>query len=407
MTETIPEGWERKPLSDTEYFKVLSSGINEFQGEKHYLSTSSISCNRITEIEEEITYTKRPSRANMQPIENSVWFARMKATLKVLNSNKNISKDYILSTGFCGIKCLSKINKGYLEQVFLSPSFNKRKDLFSTGSTQQGITNESLPMLLINIPPVKEQEKIAEILSKTDKQIQLTEEIITKTEELKKGMMQELLTNGIGHTEFKETAIGKIPSNWSIKKLSEITTKIGDGLHSTPKYVDISEYYFINGNNLVDGKIKIFDKTKCVNKEEYEKHFIELNKNTILLSINGTIGNTAYYNGEKVILGKSSAYINCNNSVNRDFISLALQSLRVSKYFMAELTGTTIKNLSLKTIRNAKLEIPALEEQNKIASIMTSIIQDIKNNELELKRLKKVKRGLMQDLLTGKVRVKV
>ena len=99
---------------------------------------------------------------------------------------------------------------------------------------------------------------------------------------------------------------------WKKLSLIEISKKIGDGMHATPKYVEGSNYYFINGNNLDNKNIVINQKTKCVPLEEYEKHKINL-KNTILISINGTIGNLAYYNGENVILGKSAAYIILND----------------------------------------------------------------------------------------------
>ena len=72
-------------------------------------------------------------------------------------------------------------------------------------------------------------------------------------------------------TKFKQTEIGEIPEEWSLKRLTEISSKIGDGLHSTPKYVDSSEYYFINGNNLFDGSIIITNSTKCVNEGEFKK----------------------------------------------------------------------------------------------------------------------------------------
>ena len=111
----------------------------------------------------------------------------------------------------------------------------------------------------------------------------------------------------------EETLVPKLrfsgfDDDWKEVSLIEISEKIGDGMHATPKYADNSDYYFINGNNLDNKNIVINDNTKCVPLEEYEKHKINF-KNTILISINGTIGNLAYYNGETVILGKSACYI--------------------------------------------------------------------------------------------------
>lgn len=96
---------------------------------------------------------------------------------------------------------------------------------------------------------------------------------------------------------------------WKTYKLKEISSKIGDGLHGTPTYDENGDYYFINGSNLVNGKIDINSNTKKVHLEEFEKYKKELTDRTILIGINGTIGNLALYNGEKCILGKSAAYI--------------------------------------------------------------------------------------------------
>jgi type I restriction enzyme S subunit len=95
---------------------------------------------------------------------------------------------------------------------------------------------------------------------------------------------------------------------WKEVKLENVTTILGDGLHGTPAYDEVGDYYFINGNNLRDGSIVIDDKTRRVSAFEYKKHKKNLNDRTILVSINGTLGNVALYHGEKVVLGKSACY---------------------------------------------------------------------------------------------------
>ena len=203
--------------------------------------------------------------------------------------------------------------------------------------------------------------------------------------------------------------IGEIPSHWMRNKLNRISERIGDGLHSTPKYVDSSEYYFINGNNLVNGEIKIFDSTKCVSEEEFKKHFIQLNSKTLLLSINGTIGNLSFYNDEKVILGKSSCYINLKENINHHFVYYVLKSESISKYFTFELTGTTIFNLSLNSIRNTPIVIPPENEQQQIVEYLdeqTGLID--KTISIEEKRkelLKEYRQSLISEVVTGKRKV--
>src|SRR3989344_3991044 len=171
-TKQIISTWKEVELGDCEYFTILSSGINEFKGEKEYLSTESVKGTRIEKTECVISYEDRPSRANMQPILNSVWFAKMQATLKVYSFDKEneeeISK-YILSTGFAGIKINEKlVSSKYLRLIITSPDFNELKDKLCTGSTQRGINNQAIGTISLIIPPLPTQQKIVSILEKAE-----------------------------------------------------------------------------------------------------------------------------------------------------------------------------------------------------------------------------------------------
>lgn len=112
--------------------------------------------------------------------------------------------------------------------------------------------------------------------------------------------------------------------DWIEVELDKLVSKLGDGLHGTPKYSDDGEYFFINGNNLSNGKIIFKGNTKRVNKDEFEKYKKELTDRTVLVSINGTIGNLAFYNNEKVILGKSACYFNLLNIADKEYIRYLL-----------------------------------------------------------------------------------
>jgi len=193
--------------------------------------------------------------------------------------------------------------------------------------------------------------------------------------------------------DYKDSVLGEIPVCWDVVKLEDITSKISDGIHTTPKYVDKSDCFFINGNNLNNGRIQIVDSSKCVDEIEFLKHKRDLDLNTVLISINGTIGNIAFYNGEKVILGKSAAYIKCSNLTTKKFIFYQLQSERVNRYFAKELTGTTIKNLSLKTLKNTPLSFPPLPEQQKIADILTTVDDKLENIESQIAEYTNLKKG--------------
>jgi type I restriction enzyme, S subunit len=174
-------------------------------------------------------------------------------------------------------------------------------------------------------------------------------------------------------TEKELAELPELLEGWGWVRIKEITTVLGDGLHGTPIYSDEGGYYFINGNNLSDGKIEIKENTKRVTIEEYEKYKKPLSENTVLVSINGTLGKTAFYNGERVILGKSACYFNVVNTIDKHYIRYCITSQRFINYAYKNATGSTIKNVSLKAMREFEIPIPpAFEEQYAIVSEIES-----------------------------------
>jgi len=205
---------------------------------------------------------------------------------------------------------------------------------------------------------------------------------------------------------YKQTEIGVIPEDWDVVKLNLLANDIGDGIHSTPKYVDSSNYFFVNGNNLSNGRILVTQDTKCINKDEYELLKKNLDNTTILMSINGTIGNLAFFNNETVVLGKSAAYIKLSQRIDKIFIYYLLQHSSIKKFYDNELTGTTIKNLSLSSIRITPIPIPpSKSEQTAIATVLSDTDALIEHLKKLISKKKAIKQGAMQQLLTGKKRL--
>ncbi len=176
-------------------------------------------------------------------------------------------------------------------------------------------------------------------------------------------------------------------SNWKYEKLSKLCYRIGDGLHGTPEYSARSDVYFINGNNLKNGKIEITENTKKVTSEELLKNFIQLDNNSLLLSINGTLGSMAFFKNEKVMLGKSAAYLNFKTEINK-FYYYYFQLPSVQEHFHNVATGSTIKNLSLKSIQDFEVPVPEFNVWKNISKILSSLDAKIEinnriNSELE------------------------
>lgn len=297
----------------------------------------------------------------------------------------------------------------YLSYYFHSDSFFTQKSRVAHGSKVIEINPCDLENTIIVLPKdIQEQKRISDILSTCDTVIQNTQKTIDKYKAIKQGMMQDLFTRGLTKDGklrpsykdapelYKESELGMIPKEWEVKELKVLCNSIGDGLHGTPSYESNTELYFINGNNLDNGVINLSNAEE-ISEISYQKNKIDLSEKTLFLSINGTIGNVAFYNGEQILLGKSAAYINTRD-INKYFLMYYIQTDYFSRYINKVLTGSTIQNLSLDSIR--KMPVIDCEEQIEIAKRLSSIDSTIQKEETILAKYKKIKNGLMARLLT-------
>jgi len=273
-------------------------------------------------------------------------------------------------------------------------------------------------MIYSVVPPLNEQVAIVQFLDLVDSRIRrfvgAKQKLIKLLKEQKQAIIHRVVTRGINpNVRLKQSGVEwleQIPEHWKLTKLARLTSRIGDGLHGTPQYVEESPYYFINGNNLTSGVVKVMPSTRCVSAAELDKHKTPLNESTLLMAINGTIGSVAYYNGEKIILGKSAAYINCRPELTRNYLFYYLQSWGVEQFFRREMTGTTIFNLSLESIRRLPVALPPLAEQVSIAAFLdreTEVFSNIIGKaKFEISLFREFNVRLIADVITGKVDVR-
>ncbi|MFA0021172.1 restriction endonuclease subunit S [Vibrio splendidus] len=267
-------------------------------------------------------------------------------------------------------------------------------------------------------PSYEEAEKIANFLdhetAKIDTLITKQEKLIELLKEKRQAVISHAVTKGLNpDAPMKDSGIewlGEVPEHWELPKLIQLTSRIGDGLHSTPRYADNTGYYFINGNNLKNGSIVISNTAKEVPEDEYKQHAVSLGGNSVFLSINGTIGSVALYNNEPIILGKSAAYINCETRLTPNFLMHFLQSSSALRYYELEATGTTISNLSLNSIRQMKVCLPAPKEQQNISEYCESQNKKydalIGKAESLIKLIGERKTALISAAVTGKIDVR-
>jgi type I restriction enzyme S subunit len=287
------------------------------------------------------------------------------------------------------------------------------------GSTFKELSTVALKDYKIVLPKsLEEQTQIANYLNHKTEQldtlIDKKEQLIRLLQEERTAMINQAVTKGLDpNVAMKDSGIewlGEIPAHWELSRINFLSSKVGDGLHGTPSYVDKSDYAFINGNNIGEGEVVLSEKTKFVSEEEYLKNKKVLTANTLLMSINGTIGNLAFYKGESIMLGKSAAYINLLPNINKEFIYYYLKSEAALDYIFRELSGSTIKNLSLYSINKTIAPFPSPNEQVEIVSFIKIESQKINliisKSQQEINLLKEYKTALISEVVTGKVDVR-
>lgn len=301
--------------------------------------------------------------------------------------------------------------KEIIESIFLYYLFNssiywKQIKQQIGGSAQGGVNATLLSNIKIPLPPLSEQKKIAEVLSTVDEAIEKKKSIIEKTKELKKGLMRELLTRGIGRTKFKKTELGEIPEDWNVVRIKDICEIIGGSTPST----NIKEYW--NGDILwavpTDiTKLKdnvILDTEKNISKKGLSNSAAKLLPvGSILLTSRATIGELAI-NLKPMATNQGFANFICRTEIYNWYLFYRL--ILIKKELKRLASGSTFKEISKNSIRAIKIPLPPLEEQMTIGDILLSLDEVIKQETKNTEYFKNVKKGIMAVLLTGKIRVK-
>jgi len=278
----------------------------------------------------------------------------------------------------------------------------------SVGSTVQSLRKPIIQELKLVIPPLVEQLRIAEILSTVDDKIEIIDQQIIENQELKKALMQRLLTKGIGHTEFKDSALGMIPKSWEVMKLSKICD-VRDGTHDSPKYLE-KGIPFVTSKNLTDTVLS-FDNIKYISNKDHSNFSkrSHVENGDILFGMIGTVGKPIIVQEKFEFSIKNVALLKFsgNQLLNNVFAKNILKSSVVLNQFKKISNGGVLNFIALGSIRNLDFPLPSKTEQQKIAEILNSVDDKLEVLLEKKTHYQELKQGLMQQLLTGKIRVKV
>jgi type I restriction enzyme S subunit len=312
--------------------------------------------------------------------------------------------EFSIFVSICLIKPkINSVNPIFLKHYLASDIV---KEQIRIRSKQGAVTNlhlEEIRDFFVITPPLPEQQKIAEILSTVDAKIGIIDQQISETQELKKGLMQQLLTKGIGHTEFKDSALGKIPKSWEVEVIKSIGTIITG---STPK-TSVKEYYCHRGILWASpadlGKGKYINITKKTLTKLGFNQTRKLPKLSIMVTcIGSTIGKIGMTTTDMSTNQQINSLV-CDKNNSAEFYYYAIDR---RKDYIKSLAGTQAVPLLNKTDFSAITFVhPPLKEQQKIATILTTTDDKLQVLSEKKATYQELKQGLMQQLLTGKVRV--
>lgn len=281
----------------------------------------------------------------------------------------------------------------------------------SSQGAQANIGTKDIRRSYIPLPPLPEQQKIADILSTVDEKIAVIDQQITATEELKKGLMQRLLTKGIGHTEFKDSPLGKIPKSWeTLKLVKHIDLLSGFAFKSNKFNEDGKGTKLLRGINITIGKLrwsKKIDKWWDIEFDDFEKYSAQVGD--LVISMDGSLVGRNYARVQKkdlpLLIVQRVARLRAKETLDLEYLNQIIGSPLWLNYVDAVKTSSGIPHISAKDIKEFKIPFPPISEQKEIAEILSGVDIKIKIQKDKKQGYQQLKDGLMQQLLTGKIRV--
>lgn len=401
----IPKGWESCELGSLYLEKRKSkfkvSDATNYGGIPFYTSGDAVLEHNEIQTDGENIFLATGGLANVKFYNGKVAYS---TDTYVIVGKENISTQFLY---FKILDQLYYINTNYFQGSGLKHLQKKdfRKHLFALPKTEI------------------EQTTIANILSKTDQAITHTEALIAKYTQIKTGLMQDLLTKGIDENgnirtelthEFKDSPLGRIPKEWECDYLSS-KVQVQGGYAFKSKDFQTEGVQLIRIGNLYNNQLSLNRDPIFLPKEFLKTlpQFI-LNKGDIILSMTGTAGKRDYGFAvqinieEKVFLNQRVCkFLFQEAKIDKDFLLNVLHSEFYLTKLYESVTGTKQANLNSDNILEIYVPFPIIDEQKRISNYLLKVDDFVSKSKAELSKLQSLKKGLMQDLLSGKVRVKI
>jgi len=426
---SIPDGWNKNSLPDVCYFQE-GPGLRRWQYSSEGYPFINIRCIKHGYLDldnvQYISWDEAHEKYQHFFLNEGDYVLSSSGTLGRMARVKKADLPIMLNTSVIRFR---SIDEGKLCSTFL-PHYLQSKEFVdqiteeSQGSAQVNFGPTHLKLVKCALPPLPEQKKIAAILSSVDDVIEKTQAQINKLKDLKTGMMQELLSpregtgqpqgvgeNGKGHTEFKDSPIGRIPVGWDVVPIVNLCTDIVDCVNKTAPIVDYTTpFKMIRTTNVRNGKVDT-ENVRYVTEETFKTWTRRLlpEDGDLIFTREAPVGESGILKESKgVFLGqRTMMYRTDKDKVLPNFLLYSLQSDNCQSQIEDFSGGSTVAHMRVPDCEKILIVTPPLSEQISISSSIDSVVKLIEKKEKTLGNLGNTKKALMQNLLTGKVRVKI
>lgn len=416
----IPEGWgvvrlgnaveinkeSRDPTRDIPDGKFLYIDIESVEGETGIIKTA-----------KQILGKDAPSRARRVVHKNDVIMSTVRPYLKAFALVPNKYDNQICSTGFAVLSCRNEILSSYLLYTLFSKNVIEQCNKMMMGGQYPALNQSQVAKIKILLPPLPEQRRIAEVLSTVDSAIQKVGGAIEKTERLKRGLMQRLLTRGIRHERFKDTKMGRIPQEWNFHKIENLVPEKKGVIKIGPFGSQLKKDEMVPSGMKVYGQENVMKNdfaigNKYITEEKFWKlKSVEIFPDDILVTMMGSIGYSSVFprNEKRGIMDSHLMRIQVDKSKCLPiYLSRLINDADIIKSQILSMSqGAIMSGLNSQIVKMIRIPLPPLSEQRRIAEILSAVDRKLELEHRRKEKLERVKKGLMNQLLTGKKRIKV